>query len=362
MGAGQLAVSVFSAFYVGFRLPNLWSQNYFIPGLFDGIWRRGLLGTLLTPFDPLRFRYAFVAALQALIFVALVTILVRQAYARGVATSCIAIAFLLAPTGGYLFHEIGYVDQVQYLILVLALGLRTPGYGLLLMVLSLFIHELALFTTVPLYLARFVTARHYRAAILQAAVLLATFVVIYVFFQTPPPEVADAMLQKVRSEANYAARLDYYEVFTNAFVSSRSRLWYEWYHAKILSFTVVVAVLAASTFLGRPWRGTLVDALAVLGACLAPLLLGFLGWDISRWFFLSLSSSVVALIGLRREPPAWAAAGFALLFALFAAFGHLSYFDGARQRSFGAALASPSRFVDFFAVELPHIVSTKPVL
>jgi len=37
------------ALYVGFRLPSLWSVNYYIPSIFDGFWRRSLLGTLLYP-------------------------------------------------------------------------------------------------------------------------------------------------------------------------------------------------------------------------------------------------------------------------------------------------------------------------
>ena len=59
------------AFYVGFRVPNLWSVNYYIPSVFDGFWRRSLLGTLLYPFGALRFDYRFLASLQMLALLAL---------------------------------------------------------------------------------------------------------------------------------------------------------------------------------------------------------------------------------------------------------------------------------------------------
>ena len=61
-----LALALLLALYVGLRLPNLWSLNYYIPGAFDGFWRRGLLGTVLYPLGALRFSYWFIAGLQAL--------------------------------------------------------------------------------------------------------------------------------------------------------------------------------------------------------------------------------------------------------------------------------------------------------
>src|SRR5215831_12505915 len=113
-----LFLSLLIALYVGFRAPSLWSVNYYIPSVFDGFWRRSLLGTLLYPLGALRFDYHFVAALQGLVL-------------------------------------------------------------LVLMVLALFVHEMAALTVIPLYLAALVVADRWREAFVHGLLLAAVFAVIY---------------------------------------------------------------------------------------------------------------------------------------------------------------------------------------
>src|SRR5215468_10239044 len=98
------------ALYVGFRLPSLWSVNYYIPSVFDGFWRRSLLGTLLYPLGSLRFHYHFLVTLQALVLLALLALLLGHAMRSHIRIKLVTILFLLGPAGGYLFHEVGYVD------------------------------------------------------------------------------------------------------------------------------------------------------------------------------------------------------------------------------------------------------------
>lgn len=78
LNAGVL-LALAIAVYVGFRMPNLWSLNYYIPSGFEGVWRRGLIGALLHPVGNLRFDYYFIAALQAVVLLALTVLLVRHA-------------------------------------------------------------------------------------------------------------------------------------------------------------------------------------------------------------------------------------------------------------------------------------------
>jgi hypothetical protein len=66
------------AFTNGFRMPNLWSVNYFLPSLFEGFYRRSLLGTLLFPLGEVRFNYYTIASIQISIFVCLNIALVYQ--------------------------------------------------------------------------------------------------------------------------------------------------------------------------------------------------------------------------------------------------------------------------------------------
>src|SRR5260370_18734478 len=182
-----LILSLVIALYVGFRTPNLWSVNYYIPSVFDGFWRRSLLGTVVFPAGALRFDYHFVAALQTLVLLALVALLMAHAFRSDLRIKLLTILFLIGPTGGYLFHEVGYVEQFLYLILLAGLALADKRLSLVLMALSLFVHEMAAFTIIPIYLASLVAEERYRTAIAHGLVLLAVFAGIYLFFQTAAP-------------------------------------------------------------------------------------------------------------------------------------------------------------------------------
>ncbi len=103
-----LILSLALALYVGFRLPNLWSANYYIPSVFDGFWRRSLLGTLLAPFGQLRFDYHFLAALQGLVLLALLALLIVHAWRSDLCIKLLTILFLVGPAGGDPFHEVRY--------------------------------------------------------------------------------------------------------------------------------------------------------------------------------------------------------------------------------------------------------------
>jgi len=184
------------ALYVGFRLPNRWSVNYYIPSVFDGFWRRSLLGTLLYPFGALRFDYHFVAAVQALVLLVLVALLMAHALRSGLRIKLLTMLFLIGPAGGYLFHEVGYVEQLLYLMLLAALAFSDKRLSFVLMALSLFVHEMAAFTVIPIYLASLVVARRTRTAILHGPMLVAVFAVIYLFFQPPIPRISTACCRR----------------------------------------------------------------------------------------------------------------------------------------------------------------------
>lgn len=350
-----LIVALFLAFYVGFGLPIFWAINYYIPSFFDGFGRRSLVGTLLYPFGSLRFEYVFVAALQMVVRYTLIVILFWRAWHSPLTLKLVVIAFLLAPTGGYLFHTAGYPEDILYLALLAAIHVR-PLPALLIMGATLFVQELAAFTVIPLYVTSLALRREFRTAIVHGAVLVAVFAVIYLFFQTVPSEMIEALLARVRSVARYPVDESYYQLFRNDFVGERMRNYYmppARYLTRALLMAACVSVVVAVAFYRRSdrWFGVL-NVLCVLGACLAPLLLGFFGWDVFRWVFLSLLSSLFVLLFIGRTTPAPAALTVAGLLVGFALVGHLEYFDGAHPRPI---LPYP-RFVDFWQSELPRII------
>ena len=317
------------AVYAGFRLPSLWSLNYYIPSGFEGIWRRGLVGALLHPAGTLRFDYHFIAALQGLVLLALVVLLVRHAVrAADWQTKTLTILFLLAPTGGYLFHEVGYVEQLLYLVLLGALALQDRRHAVLLLAATLAIHEMAALTIIPLYLARLIIERRYRLALEHALALFVVFAVIYRFAQTPDPTAVDRLIETIKAHANYALRADYYDVYRHRLTGPEMQLYFvraSWWQ---LTVAGTVAVLTAGAFVRRDP----IAAAAVLLACLAPLALGFVGWDQHRWVFVSLCSSFLVLVRFGGARSTIVTVAVSAVLAVFLVAGHLVYFDDHQPR------------------------------
>lgn len=340
------------AVYAGFRLPNLWSLNYYIPSGFEGIWRRGLIGALLHPAGTLRFDYHFIAALQGLVLLALVVLLVRHALRGDWRIKTLTILFLLAPTGGYLFHEVGYIEQLLYLVLLGALALADRRHAVLLLAATLFIHEMAAFTIIPLYLAQLVIEKRYRLALEHALALLAVFAVLYRFAQTPEPAAVDRLIETIKAHANYALRADYYDVYRHRLIGPELQLYFvraSWWQ---LAVAGTVAGLTAAAFVRRDP----IAAGAVLVACLAPLALGFVGWDQHRWVFVSLCSSFLVLVRLGGAQSTGIAAAVSAVFAVFLVVGHLVYFDDYQPRPL---LPFPD-FWDFLVRALPEELARIP--
>ena len=112
-----LFIALGIACYRGFKLPSLWSINYYIPSFFDGFYRRGLAGTFLYVFGELRFNYYFIITVQFAVTAALLSVIFRYVLRADITLKIVTILYFLAPTGGYLFDEVGYIDQLLYLLL-----------------------------------------------------------------------------------------------------------------------------------------------------------------------------------------------------------------------------------------------------
>ncbi len=352
-----LAIALLLAFHTGFGIPILWAINYYIPSAFDGFGRRSLIGTALYPFGSLRFEYLFVAALQMAVRYAFVVILFWRALHSPLPVKLVVIAFLIAPTGGYLFHTVGYPEDILYLALLAAINVPALP-ALAIMGATLFVQEMAAFTVIPLYIASLVLRKELRTTFVHGAVLLAVFATIYLFLQTVSPEAIEALLARIRAVARYPIDESYYTVFRNDFVGERMRNYYSpparYLTRAIMVAASVSAVVAAGMFRRSEGPFNLLNVCCVFGACLAPLLLGFFGWDVFRWVFLSLLSSLLVLLFLGRPPPTPAMVTVACLLTVFALAGHLEYFDGARPRPI---LPYP-HLIDFWGTELPQIIRT----
>lgn len=346
-----LILSVVLAAYIGARMPNQWSMNYYMPSFFEGFYRRGLVGTILYPLGDLRFSQDFIHIFQIGVFIVLLMMGLRYAYQTTIAHKLLIILFFLAPTGGYLFHEIGYPEQLLYLVLIVALNIHVKWLALVMMMASLFIHEEALFTTIPIY---FVYLLVNRASVKWLWIVLlgisSTFLILTFFLQTIDSNIIIDFMEKIKSKTDGMVHPFYYEIYINRYttqaVTNRflklgggwavlpprghfSDLYFE------IAVIVVFAALISRQFLSRS-RDLVHNVfyfLSVWIAAISPLLMIFFGNDADRWVFQSFISSVFLFSLMKHRVSLGYTASILFIFLLFLAHGQLQYFDDSAPRN-----------------------------
>lgn len=326
LGAFGIVVCLLLAIHTGLRAPSLWSVQYYVPDFASGFVRRGLAGTLLLPLGDHRFHYLPIVVVQLLVFGVLGWCGVRMVRRADRRARLLVALFLLGPPGGYLFHTLGYVDNLLVLMLLAAVCVRHHGAAAALLASSLLMHEMALFFTVPLFVV-FRTLRTGRLgpALLGLCAALFTFASIYLFFQVRDPNDVKAFVEALLGKADYPVRIDYYHVFVNDF-QTRIKLYYGHPDQPTCWHSLPLAGLALLGCAAVGWLGAasaplqphgsrlerllperaqrLLFGVATASACAAPLLLGLLGWDVFRWIFLSLASATgTAVLLANRLPP-----------------------------------------------------------
>jgi len=337
-----LALSLLSAAYTGFRMPNRWSATLYTFSLVDGFHRRFLVGTALRPLSVLfDYSYWLYVGVAFLILTAVLAVLVvKTLRARLVSQRALVIAFLLLPTGGYLFHEVGYLDQLLYLFLFAALWvLRRRAWFVapILLVLAVCTHEIAILTIIPIFGFVVLKDLEWRRAV---AVLLPPVVVALVLLAISPMESgAIERLQRAFRVSNFEPRPDAFDLFRRSF-SDNWKL-YSWHG--VLDFLWPYALVMVLGFGFMYWIGSrrreggfsVLYLLLGSGAIAAPVLLALAGWDEDRWaFLLACNFLIVVWIWLgdtRRELDALQAVVLAVVL-LFFLHADLRYFDGFAPR------------------------------
>ena len=174
----------------GFRMPNVWSMHYYTPSFFDGFFRRSLVGTFLYFFWDLRFNYYFIVSIQFSILSFLFIFLFRI-FSINIFGFFMVTLYIISPYGAYLFHEIGYIDQLLYLLLFISIMLfkNYRLFSIFIMTISMFIHEMSLFTIYPIFIVySYLIVNDIKKIIIYGLSPLIAFLVIYIFFQTVPPK------------------------------------------------------------------------------------------------------------------------------------------------------------------------------
>ncbi|GAB3740073.1 hypothetical protein GCM10027598_69980 [Amycolatopsis oliviviridis] len=326
-------IALFVAGYTGFRPPGEWAATLQAVSLTDGFHRRFLVGTLLKPFG----HGYLVFAVASFVVLGAVLVAVTLAFfrSRTEIRRLLIVAWLLLPTGGYLFHEVGYFDQMLYLLLfgaLWALHRNRPAVASAMMTLSVMVHEIALLTVLPVFgfaLLRKVPFRRACALVAPAALLGAVILAL--------PPVGPGAIDRLRrslSTADFPYRADALALFGR----TQTESWRLYSITGVLLYLLPIAIVVVGGFLylHRPALAAAVPVAAIA----APTLLAFGGWDDARWGFLLVTNFVVVLwlwLGHREAK----LRQMAVLTALFLVLTHvpMPYFDGYAPR--GLTLVTP---------------------
>jgi hypothetical protein len=300
-GLAQAAL-VLLAFYRGFRAPSMWSINYYQISWADGFLRRGLLGTLLLPLGCARFDPHVVWVIQYSVLAAALVLLFRLGR-NGVAAALALCVFMVSDAGTFFFNEVGYPDQILMLVTVGcgALLARDRAWAAaLLMAVAALIHEMALFTVLPVVLVLWLRLPAGRRPALWK-LLLPMFLVLAALplFSTSIPFAVLKRYDDLSIACGHPiGRRDFLLYYAEPFGQE-----FQFYYHGVELARVVLPLMAALALwilsgaafpsASRPERW------AALLACCCPLLLGYLGTDKNRWVMLVLVQALL-LLGIAR--------------------------------------------------------------
>lgn len=334
-----MLLSVAYACYVGLRTPAPRSVQYYQFSWIDGFYRRGLLGTLLYPLGCKRFDPQLIHALQYVVFSGL---LAQICYAGIRLRICIFSAiYFFSPAGGFLFHTIGYVEQLLLLLTglsIYALHKNKPVLVSIVLAACILIHEMALFVSVPLVFAYLLISGlvHPKLMLQIFALLALTFATLYLGFQETPRTLINAYVQESSSCKFFMRDKIYLNIFSHGFWDRFKN------HYRFDRFAVPIGLLfaLACILVAIVMRHKHLLQKSLLAACcLSPLLIGFFAWDLHRWVLLTVMQIffvfMMALWAQASDPQRTSSmkALFLIPFLLVSMTIHFRYFTGHAPRT-----------------------------
>jgi hypothetical protein len=273
---------------------------------------------------------------------------VAAARAELLSQRVLVIAWLLLPTGGFLFHDVGYLEQLLYLLVFAAIALLRRDRlvaAVAIMCITPWIHEIAMLTVIPVFGLIALRTLPFRRAL--AVTAPAAIVNAIVFSLSPASVEVVERMRATLAQANFAARPDALDLFT--WTVSEHQHKYNVYAQLIAVRPVAIALVAAFILLwlaDRTLRRTAGSAPAVvvlLASCVAiaaPGLAILGGWDGNRWLFLIMANFFIVVwfaLGNRGTRELGRGALVILATALLM-LGHFSiyYFDDYAPRQLGS--------------------------
>ena len=344
--AGSYIFAVAIAAFVGFRLPGPYTMTLYNIRLQDGALRRGLLGTILEPLWSV-FGYRYLAmALVAFAFLGLLLVvgLIAILGVRWTEQRLLIIFWFLSPAGGYLFHEVGYTDQVVYVLFFVAAWAIIKSHFITAIVMttfSVFLHELTLFTTLPLLLVLSIL----RGEPLRRLVIFSTPVLVGLLIAAAPMMTQEQIIDtrsRLQQQLPFPIRTDAVALFGRSLGQTWDLDFFSPIRGLVTALPLLVAVVVSMAVVFSRTESTSVRVpraiawIAVIGATISPFLLIFFGWDFYRWMFLGTANFLILILMLwsnSRERPLLIVFAFGLVPTLALFVTPLHYFDGYSPRS-----------------------------
>jgi hypothetical protein len=295
IAGSAIGLAILIAAYTGGHMPSTWCATLDTVSPFNGFDRRFLVGALLTPFTGLfGYHYALFAAWSFTVLAAVLAVLARAAYRGDLARRLLIIAWLVF-VGGFLFDEVGYFEQLEYLMLFGAVALvhrDRIGAAVAVMSLAPCVHELAILTVLPLFGLVLLRRRPFRQAAIATAIPMVVNLVLLAVPATPPSTID--RLMATLGHADFSPRVDALTLFHNSALGTGHVFdaHAAGTYVRPLMYVLVAAFAIAwssdrAGWLGeRDRRRPLLVLAASCAAIAIPSLLVFGGWDSNRWLFL----------------------------------------------------------------------------
>ncbi|HEY4135436.1 MAG TPA: hypothetical protein VGO34_09485 [Alphaproteobacteria bacterium] len=312
----------------GWRTPNLWAATQAQLDYGLGFVKRGLFGEVLSLLGLHIERYTDFGYLSWILLAATLGLLAQyvrtsgafRAWDNGSLVALFASSFGLT----YLAHLAGYLDIVLLCLALLALLVPHAGLArlavLLAAVIGVCVHESYLFlffpvTLLPALLPALDEERPSAALLMLGGLVLAVgLCVLFVAFDRSLSPAELALLQgEIAARTDFPLRADFFEVLGRsatdnlrimAGIMREGHWWRDHLVAGVTMLPTCALFLWASLGALRRhyggWRRR-VATTAALAASLSPLLLQVFGWDIYRWYALTVVTSFLTMVAAGRH-------------------------------------------------------------
>jgi len=275
------------SFYKGYHASSMWSTNYYQLSYLDGFVKRAFIGTILYPLGCLRFNYYFIEAIQFIILFTDIALLTY--FCIKYKLEPIAIIFFASAAGWFLVNTVGYIEQILWLITFLALLALEKNRQLIascLLLISALIHETGFFITIPIAFGYMIIRNNKLSSYIKmfAPAILAT-TIIFILFEVSPDSVLLSYPNTIASCGYSNPSLEnYLFIYRPVLKNEELSLNYKSRHLPML-----FAILCISYLLRKLYQTELslpkTKGWLLILCCLAPLILGFYGFDADRWIF-----------------------------------------------------------------------------